>query len=120
MDTELVQKIYSIQTNPKIILPVNTSNPGAKWDGQTTALSKIIQPTAMKDSNGIYLDLPYCGIPFNLFTLQDAINFAKYAVDVTIQTMHFQNTNETVGGPIDILVIKPNESFWIAHKQLHG
>ena len=50
--------------------------------------------------------------------MQDAINFAKYAVDITIQTMHFQNVNETVGGPVDILIIKPEKAFWLKKKDL--
>ncbi|MDT4761828.1 hypothetical protein [Sphaerochaeta sp. PS] len=116
---KLIQKIYQVHTNNKMILPIDTSNQGAKWDGETTVFSKIVQPTAILNADGTYSNLPFFGIPFNLFTLQDAINFAKYAVDVTIQTMHFQNINETVGGPIDILVIKPDESFWITHKKLH-
>ena len=59
-------------------------------------------------------------VSWGLFTLQDAIDFAQYAVDVTIKTMHYSSVVETVGGPIDILVIKPERSFWIQHKELHA
>ena len=31
-------------------------------------------------------------------------------------TMSFQNRLKTVGGPIDILVIKPEEAIWIKEK----
>lgn len=58
-------------------------------------------------------------IPFNFFTLQDSIDFAKYALQTTIDTMKFENRIKTVGGPIDILVIKPNGGFWINRKELH-
>jgi hypothetical protein len=52
-------------------------------------------------------------------TLQDAIDFAVYAVRTTIETMRFQQKEKTVGGPIDILVIKPNEvPTWIKRKEL--
>ena len=34
--------------------------------------------------------------------------------------MHYSNVVETVGGPIDILVIKPDKAFWIQHKELHA
>ena len=50
-------------------------------------------------------------IPFNHFTIQDAIDFAKYAIQTTIDTMKFQHRGKTVGGPIDILIIKPDNAF---------
>ena len=48
------------------------------------------------------------------------INFAEYAVDATIKTMSFQDCVKTVGGPIDILAIKPSGAFWIQRKELHA
>ena len=54
-------------------------------------------------------------IDWNFMTLQDAIDFVRYAID----TMRFTNFNKTVGGPIDILVITPKQAKWIAHKELH-
>jgi hypothetical protein len=33
--------------------------------------------------------------------------------------MRFQNVVETVGYPIDILVIQPEKTFWIRKKELH-
>ena len=59
-------------------------------------------------------------IAWDLMTLQDGIDFAKYAIKTTIDTMRFQIGAKTVGGPIDILVIKPNDTQWIQHKELHS
>ena len=58
-------------------------------------------------------------ILWTLMTLQDAIDFVRYAINTTIDTMRFTNVNKTVGGPIDILVITPNKAKWISHKKLH-
>jgi hypothetical protein len=58
------------------------------------------------------------GIPFALFTLQDAIDFTRYAVQATIDTMRFQSREKTVGGPVDILVITPDNASWIVQKRL--
>jgi hypothetical protein len=33
--------------------------------------------------------------------------------------MHFQNVVETVGGNVDILIIKPNEIKWLEKEELH-
>lgn len=59
-------------------------------------------------------------IAWDLMSLQDAIHFAKYAIETTIQTMQFQSVAKTVGGPIDILTITPNGAKWIKHKKLKG
>ena len=103
------------------IIPTNdTSNPGTLWDGETDVLKKLVKLVGLKNEDGSYTDLPSFSIGFNFFTLQDAINFAEYAVDVTIKTMSFQDCIKTVGGPIDILAIKPSGAFWIQHKELHA
>ena len=74
----------------------------------------------MQNQDESFYPLQNYGVNFNFFNLQDAINFAQYAVDVTIKTMAFENCVKTVGGPVDILVIKPTESFWVARKELHA
>lgn len=98
----------------------DTSMPGVVWDGESGTLIKLIKPVSLKNEEGSYLDLPYNIIGFNYFTLQDAIDFAEYAVDVTIKTMAFQNCVKTVGGSIDILAIKPSGAFWVKRKELHA
>lgn len=103
------------------VIPVDSTNvPGAIWNGEASILQKLINPVGIKNKDGSYDDLPNYSIGFNFFTLQDAIDFAEYAVDVTIKTMSFQNCVKTVGGPIDILAIKPSGAFWIRHKELHA
>lgn len=87
--------------------------------GEALVLSRLLQPVSLKNNDGSYTDLPAQTILWNFFTLQDAIDFAKYAVETTINTMRFQNVVETVGNPIDILVIQPEKDpFWISKKGL--
>ena len=112
-------KLENTNTDFPYIDNIDTSVPGALWDGEFLTLSKLLQPMYIK-SNDNYVLLPNNSIEWKYFTLQDAIDFAKYAVDVTIKTMAFQNCVKTVGGPIDILVIKPDRAFWIARKELHA
>jgi hypothetical protein len=52
--------------------------------------------------------------------VQDAIDYALYAVRVTIDTIRFQARPKTVGGPVDILVIRPTGAQWIQRKELHA
>ena len=117
---ELFPKVYRVVIANQSVIVQDTSAPGAVWDGETVTLSKLVQPVGVHQPNGQYIDLPSYGINFQFFTLQDAIDFANYAVDVTIKTMAFENCAKTVGGPIDILAIKPDKAFWIARKELHA
>lgn len=118
--SESVPIVYKVCTNQGSTEQINTSSPGAIWDGEITTLSKLLTPLYSKNNTGDFIQLPNNGINFSFFTLQDAINFANYAVDVTIKTMAFENCVKTVGGPIDILAIKPDKAFWIARKELHA
>jgi hypothetical protein len=64
--------------------------------------------------------MPYYQVPWGFFTLQDAIDYARYAVQTTIDSIRFQPRPKTVGGPVDILVIRPEDTVWVQHKELHG
>lgn len=113
--------ISRVYISTKNVFPIqNTNIPGAIWDGETDVLQRLIKEAALKKEDGAYSDLASYPIAFNFFTLQDAIDFAEYAVDVTIKTMFFQTRVKTVGGPIDILAIKPSGAFWVQRKELHA
>jgi hypothetical protein len=95
--------------------------PGASWGGEADILARLIQPVAIVDNqNEAGQPLPYFPIPWQFFTLQDAIDFCIFAVRSTIDAIRFQPRPKTVGGPIDVLVIKPDKAFWVQRKELHG
>jgi hypothetical protein len=118
-DSETKQQIFKINIGNQKIESIDTENQGATWDGEVLTLVRLIQNCAIKNEDGTYTDLPQNDISWNFFTLQDAVDFAKYAVETTIKTMHFQNVVETVGGNVDILIIKPNEIKWLEKEELH-
>jgi len=93
---------------------------GASWRGETDVLTRLIQPVGLRDESGKFQQLPHYPIQWGFFTLQDAIEYAIYAVKVTIDTMRFHPRPKTVGGPIDVLVIKPDKAFWVQRKTLHA
>ena len=116
---QMNQKLYKVHLkddNP--ISVVDTSTQGAAWDGEILPLSRLLQNVAVKNQDGSYLDLPNEEILWGYFTLQDAIDFARYAVETTINTMRFKNVVETVGGNVDILVITPDETKWLQKTEL--
>ena len=81
-------------------------------------LTRLIQNISVKLPDGNYIDLPYKEILWNFFTLQDAVDFARFAVETTVRTMRFKNVIETVGGNVDILVITPEETKFLQYTDL--
>ena len=120
----LRQKFYRVFVAINKVVEINVESQGAAWNGETEILSRIINPywTEVKKTDGTITyekhDAP--PIPWNFFSLQDAIDFAKYAMNTTIETMRFQERLKTVNAPIDILAIKPSGAFWIQKKELHA
>lgn len=112
------QRIYKVSVKNKTVKTIDTTNQGASWDGETFTLSRLVQNVAIKTNDGNYIDLPFEDILWEYFTLQDAIDFARFAVETTIQTMRFKNVVETVGGSVDILVITPEETKWLQKETL--
>ena len=97
---------------------MDTKLQGAAWDGETSTLSRLLNNVATKNDDGGYDDLASEEIPWEYFTMQDAVDFARYAVETTIQTMRFKIVVKTVGGPVDILVITPDETKWLQKETL--
>ncbi|MBQ6868455.1 MAG: hypothetical protein IJO16_07295 [Clostridia bacterium] len=117
---DMTPHVHRVNVPAKSITRKNTENASATWDGETEILVRLLNTVAIKTSDGNYIDLKDYSMGFAFFTLQDAVDFAKYAVDVTAKTIAFQNRSKTVGGPIDILAIRPSGAFWVQHKEIHA
>ena len=120
--TGLEQRVWLVDlaTGAKSVTNV-PGQQGASWGGEADIMSRLLQPLASLDNSGaVQAKLPHFGIPWQFFTLQDAIDFAIFAVRSTIDVIRFQPRPKTVGGPIDVLVIKPSQSVWVQRKELHG
>lgn len=113
------QRLYDVNTFERKYRKFDNVNQGAIWQGEMDILTKLLTKTFAKNGNQL-MEIPQFDIVWNLFNLQDAINFAEFAIKTTADTMSFQNRLKTVGGPIDILVIKPEEAIWIKKKNLHA
>jgi hypothetical protein len=115
------QSIWSVDVHGNAINRLNKpGQPGASWSGEADILARLISPVKVENSPGNFIDLPFFPIQFGYFTIQDAIDFSVYAIRTTIDSFRFQPRPKTVGGPIDILVIRPNEAFWVQRKELHA
>lgn len=94
---------------------------GCSWGGDSDIFARLMLPAKVRNSQGEWDELPHHDVLYNFFTLQDAIDFSVYAIQTTIQTIRFKVRPKTVGGPIDVLVLKPGETpQWIQKKAYHG
>lgn len=115
-----VQHVYTLNTRTKTVKRENMPNVQcASWAGEKDIFCRLINPLFEQSSQGTYEPLPTFVIPWQYFTLQDAIDFALFAARTTRDTMRFQQRAQTVGGPVDVLVIKPREAIWVQQKKLH-
>jgi 20S proteasome alpha/beta subunit len=116
------QQVWHVDVGGRRVEQMNPpGQQGATWGGEGDILARLVQPVGQLDSSGkLTGPLPHFPIPFQFFTLQDAIDFAVFALRATIDAIRFQPRAKTVGGPIDVLVIKPTEATWIQRKALQG
>jgi hypothetical protein len=117
--TSLDQTLYLVDPAVGTCIRLNgVDQQGANWGGEIDVLQRLLNDVALTQTAGTSIPLPPYNVPFEFFTLQDAIDFAFYGIRSTIDTLRFQTREKTVGGPVDVLVITPDNSRWIAQKQL--
>lgn len=118
------QQLWTVNVAGDSVVRANPPGPngpiqGATWGGESDVLARLLQRADIYNEQAqLTNQFPAVGIPWQFFTLQDAIDFAVYAVRVTSDSIRFQIRPKTVGGPIDVLVIRPTEAIWIARKVL--
>jgi hypothetical protein len=120
VNNQVEQEVWHVNVASKQISRVNPpGQQGASWGGEADILARLVQPVAQIDQQDKILEkFAHFQIQWHFFTLQDAIDFAVFAVRSTIDAMNFQPRAKTVGGPIDVLVIKPAGAAWIQRKEL--
>ena len=68
---------------------------------------------------GLYEKRPESQLPYPIFSLQDAIDYAEFLIWTTIVHQRFSQTIPNVGGDIDIALVTPFDGFrWIRQKPL--
>lgn len=116
-----VQHVWEINVAANTAHRVNQADQqGARWGGEVDVLTRLINPVFIRDAQGAYQEVPSHQIPWQFFTLQDAIDFAAYGMRATIESLRFQARAKSVGGAVDILVLKPTSFEWVSKKQLRS
>lgn len=146
IDEKLIRHAYRVVTGPSkgVTEMIASDGHGAFWNGEVSYLTKllssqIVNPSFIEVNNlvlqqngaaplninkALVMDAntveayDKANIAWEYMSLQDAIDFSRYAIETTVKTMQFQSVAKTVGGPIDILIITPNSARWIKHKKI--
>jgi hypothetical protein len=98
------------------ILPSNTQISFPNSTENNFSSIKLDRETVLVETKNVSIN-NNLNIPWEFLTVQDGIDFAEYAIKTTIDTMKFAVINKTVGGPIDILVITPDNAEWVRKKK---
>lgn len=121
VDGKPVQHVWRVFAASGSILPVapGQSPCGILWNGEIDVMSRLfgggLQQVA---SDGTVTSLSAFNVPVEMFTIQDAVDFAVYAIRTTADSMRFQMRPKTVGGPIDVLLLRAKEARWLSRKSL--
>lgn len=99
--------VYYVDSTSKKRININSNDEvtyNLSWAGEPEALIKLFNAEPIIDTN------------LFLMPLKDGIDFAEFMVDVTIKYQRFSDRIKTCGGPIDILVLTKDKTFWYKNK----
>ena len=116
------QKVFRVFVADESVTDMNPKGTqGAVWSGETDILSRLLTDYFICTADGkpgakeILFPVLWAHL-----SLQDAIDFAVFAMDATIGASRFQNRIKTVGGPVDLLAIKAGGVTWVQKKVLRA
>lgn len=75
---------------------------GAAWAGDRDIVDRLLSKAPL--------------VPFEFMSLDDATHFATDLIEVTARMQRWRPTIETVGGPVDVLVVTPEGTRWARRK----
>ncbi len=115
---KIEQQIWevSIAEGSKRLLNQNVHQ-GVSWGGETDILDRLFNQLYDADPDGNAIEVPNFRIPWAHMSLDNAIDFASSSISVTETIMKFQPRPKSVGGPTDILSIRPEGAKWIRRKE---
>ena len=110
---------------------------GVRWAGENEALDRLLMGVsstvksvlvaaghASSDVDNLYLEMVRAAgttMVIPAMPIQDAINFAQFAVKTSANFARFGFRPETIGGPTEVGAITSHEGFkWIARKHYYS
>jgi len=136
-DTEIRKEIKDIDKAPDDFHPLGIQMVGYSGDQGKTIEINIGKKSRWREVEGLLgctvsgdKDLvtqmwelgkkdPARATNFSRFSLQDAIDYAKFLITATADYQRFTNITPSVGGEVDVALVTPFQGFrWIEYKEL--
>ena len=110
------EKAYGYRVQTQGIIEKLITNPlHVYWAGERDVPSRLFSSVYYKKGNKFY-DHSYHRLKLETFSIPGGIDFAEFLINTAKNVMAYQECDQTIGGPIDILVLKPYESYWYRKK----
>ena len=103
---ESQEKIEKFNTNPNIVY----------WAGNRTMPSRLFSPNLYFKKGNKYVKHGFDPLREKPFSIPEGIDLAEFIINTSKKAMSYQNCDQNIGGPIDILIIKPYEAYWYRRK----
>lgn len=85
------------------------------WAGERDVPSRLFSTNYFKKGNKFY-NHTHNKLKLDKFSIAEGINFAEFIIYTAKNVMSYQECDQTIGGPIDVLVLKPNNAYWYRRK----
>lgn len=117
-DGKTYLKVYKISYPNGTIELLNTdiknnTVSGIAWSGEENILDELLKPLFTIDMKGDMVKLPEYSMPWELFDLEEAIDFAFLAIRNSYDIKNKFLYSAVEVSQIDILVITPKKSEWL-------
>jgi len=110
------KRVYRAITEDGTVTRCEHPNGGLIWNGDNYVLNRLIKRFFVRHDDGSIGESSFRQVPWSEFVAQDAVDFARFAIETAIRMQDFHHREHTIGGPIDILVITRDGEKWVAHK----
>lgn len=105
-------QLFELVTKESTLYDYHDEFPTARWIGEVDIMNRIFDPNCIAK-------VPSYAFPYQAYTLQSAVDYAVLGIETTIRVMALQDRPQTVGFPIDVLLIKPDGVQWLQKKEVH-
>jgi hypothetical protein len=101
--------LYQMNQGPR----PNTIKLGVIWNGETEVINRLYFPSLQGQASKELIPR----ISWDVMSIQDGIDFCNHLIQTTISYHRFAGTQHTVGGSINILVLKNQRAVWHTRQQ---
>ena len=109
--------IFNIDTKQRGRLK-RINHPSFTWVGQTDVVDRIFGKDFVVKEGRKKEKIPSFPFMYSQYALQDAIDLAVLCIEMTYRISRFQDREQTVAPPIDVLVITQDGGRWFKKKDL--